>query len=103
MQPPELVATPNVIALSLAPQNAVLGQLVAGDKVDIYLTNTDGFGVAPATELIASSVYIVEADRSESSADRGRVNVLLGVDDDLAAQLATASHSGDIDLVRVAP
>jgi len=103
MQPPELVATPNVIALSLAPQNAVLGQLVAGDKVDIYLTDADGLGTAPGTELLASNVYIVEAVTSESSADRGRVNVLLAVDDELAAQLAAASHSGDIDLVRVAP
>lgn len=103
MQPPELVATPSVIALSLAPQNAVLGQLVAGDKVDIYLTNADGFGTASGTELVASSVYIVEAVISETATDRGRVNVLLAVDDDLAAQLAAASHSGDIDLVRVAP
>jgi hypothetical protein len=101
--PPELVATPNVIALSLPPQNAVLGKLVAGDKVDVYLTHADGFEVSQETELLASSVYIVEAVTSESSGSGGRVNVLLAVDDDLAAQLAAASHSGDIDLVRVAP
>jgi Flp pilus assembly protein CpaB len=103
VQPPELVATPNVIALSLAPQNAVLGQLVAGDKVDIYVTSTDGFDAGPTTELLASGVYIVEAVTSDSSADSGRVSVLLAVDDPLAAQLAAASHAGDIDLVRVAP
>ena len=101
--PPELVATPNVIALSLPPQNAVLGKLVAGDKVDVYLTHADGFEVSQETELLASSVYIVEAVTSESSGSGGRVNVLLAVDDNLAAQLAAASHSGDIDLVRVAP
>jgi hypothetical protein len=101
--PPELVATPNVIALSLPPQNAVLGKLVAGDKVDVYLTHADGFEVSQETELLASSVYIVEAVTSESSGSGGRVNVLLAVDDDLAAHLAAASHSGDIDLVRVAP
>jgi Flp pilus assembly protein CpaB len=103
MQPPELVAMPNVIALSLASENAVLGRLVAGDKVDVYLTNTGGFDAEPSTELLATKVYVVEALTSESSMDRGRVNVLLAVDDSLAGQLASASHTGEIDLVRVAP
>lgn len=103
LQPPELVATPNVIALSLRAENAVLGRLVSGDKVDVYLTSTAGFDSGPTTELLASSVYLVEAVTSDSSVDRGRVNVLLAVDDALAAQLASASHTGEIDLVRVAP
>ncbi len=103
MQPPELLAMPNVIALSLAAENAVLGRLVAGDKVDIYLTSSGGFDTEPSTELLASNVFVVEAVASESSIDRGSVNVLLAVDDGLAARLAAASHTGDIDLVRVAP
>jgi Flp pilus assembly protein CpaB len=103
IQPPELLATPNVIALSLAAENAVLGRLVAGDKVDVYLTSSSGFDAEVSTVLLASDVYVVEASRSEASVDRGRVNVLLAVDDGLAAQLASASHTGDIDLVRVAP
>jgi Flp pilus assembly protein CpaB len=103
MQPPELVASPNVIALSLAAENAVLGRLVAGDKVDVYVTSAADFDSEPTTELLARSVYIVEAVVSESSVDRGRVNVLLAVDDELAARLAAASHDGEIDFVRVAP
>lgn len=103
LQPPELLASPNVIALSLAAENAVMGRLVAGDMVDVYMTNTGGIDSVSSTALIASDVYVVEAVVPESSIDRGRVNVLLAVDDDLAAQLASASHSGDIDLVRVAP
>lgn len=103
MQPPELIAMPNVIALSLASQNAVLGRLVAGDKVDVYLTSAGGFDTEQITELLAADVYVVEAVVTESSVDRGRVNVLLAVDDDLAGKLASASHTGDIDLVRVAP
>ncbi len=103
MQPPELIAMPNVIALSLASQNAVLGRLVAGDKVDVYLTSAGGFDTEQITELLAADVYGVEAVVTESSVDRGRVNVLLAVDDELAGKLASASHTGDIDLVRVAP
>lgn len=103
MQPPELVISPNVIALSLPAENAVLGRLVAGDNVDIYLTHTGGFDVESSTGLLASRVYVVEVVTSESSVDRGRVNVLLAVDDRLANELASAMHSGAINLIRVAP
>lgn len=103
LQPPELVMSPNVIALSLASQNAVLGRLVAGDKVDVYVTRNGGIGSESITELLSSSVYVVETVVPKSSIDRGRVNVLLAVDDSLAAELASASHTGEIDLVRVAP
>lgn len=103
MQPPELLASPNVIALSLPAENAVLGRLVAGDHVDIYVTYAGGFEVESSTGLLASSVYVVEVVTSESSVDRGRVNILLAVDDRLASDLASASHSGAIDLIRVAP
>ena len=103
MQPPELLASPNVIALSLAAENAVLGRLVPGDEVDVYVTATNGIGSESITEMVASNVYVVEAFVPESSIDRGRVNVLLAVTDDLAARLASASHIGDIDLVRVSP
>jgi Flp pilus assembly protein CpaB len=103
MQPPELVATPNVIALTLRAENAVLGRIVSGDKVDVYVTSSAAFDSEPTTELLASDVYVVESVTSDSSVDRGRVNVLLAVDDELAARLAAASHSGEIDLVRVAP
>lgn len=103
IQPPELIATPNVIALSLRAENAVLGRLVAGDKVDVYFTSVAAFDSDPTTRLLASRVYVVEVVALESSTDRGRVNVLLAVDDELASALASASHSGDIDLVRVAP
>jgi Flp pilus assembly protein CpaB len=103
LQPPELVSTPNVIALSLASENAVLGRLTAGDKVDVYVTSASAFDADAITVLLASDVYVVEAMTSEATVDRGRVSILLAVGDDLAAQLASASHTGDIDLVRVAP
>lgn len=103
LQPPELISTPNVIALSLAAENAVLGRLTAGDKVDVYVTSASAFDADATTVLLASDVYVVEAVTSEATVNRGRVNILLAVNDDLAAQLASASHTGDIDLVRVAP
>lgn len=103
IQPPELLASPNVIALSLAAENAVLGKLVAGDHVDVYVTLPGGFDTGPSTVLLASRVYVVEAVVFDASINRGKVNILLAVDDGLAGQLAAASHNGEIDLVRVAP
>ncbi len=103
VQPPELLAVPNVIALSLAAENAVLGRLVAGDRVDVYFTTSGGLNVESETILLASSVYVVETVAPENSMDRGRVNVLLAVDEALASALASASHTGEIDLVRVGP
>lgn len=103
IQPPELVASPNVIALSLRAENAVLGRLVAGDHVDMYITLGGGFDEEPSTTLLASRVYVVEAVTTDASINRGRVNILLAVDDGLAGLIAAASHNGDIDLVRVAP
>lgn len=103
MQPPALLASPNVIALSLPAANAVLGRLVTGDRVDVYVTTAGGFDSESTTELMAERVYVVEVVPPASSLDRGRVNILLAVDDGLAAEVAAALHSGTIDLVRVAP
>lgn len=103
MLPPEVVASPNVIALSLPAAHAVLGRLVAGDRVDVYLTTDADFERAATTELMAADVYVIDAVMSESSANSGRVDILLAVDDVLAGRIAAAARGGGIDLVRVAP
>lgn len=103
LQPPELVEFPNVIALSLDGAHAVLGRLAAGDRVDVYVTMDGGFDTDSRTELLATDVYVVDVVASESSVDRGRVNLLLAVDDDLAGLIVSATRTGGIDLVRVAP
>lgn len=102
LRPPELVSFPNIVALSLDGENAVLGRLTGGDRVDVYVTHI-AFDSEPTTELLAAGVYIVDAFVSESSVDRGRVNVLLAVDDSLAAQIVSGVRTGAIDLVRLAP
>lgn len=102
LRPPELVASPNVIALSLDGAHAVLGRLTAGDRVDVYVTH-DTFDSEPTTRLLAASVYVVDATVSESNVNRGRVNILLAVDGSLAAQIVSGSRTGAIDLVRLAP
>lgn len=103
LQPPELLAHPNVIALSLDQSHAVLGRLIAGDRVDIYRTSTQGLDAASVTELVASGVYVVESRPAGEGVNADRVDLLLAVDEDLALLLAGATRDGGIDLVRIAP
>lgn len=102
IHPPEMLASPNVVALSLDGAHAVLGRLAPGDRVDVYVTH-DAFDGEGATQLLAQDVFVVDASISEASAHRGRVDILLAVDDTLAAQIVSGSRSGAIDLVRLAP
>lgn len=101
--PPEMLAAPNVIALSLDHSHAVLGRLVAGDRVDVYRTIDGGFDVAPLTELVASGVYVVESRVGVDGLNDDQVDLLLAVDEDLALLIAGSARHGEIDLVRVAP
>lgn len=101
LRAPEVVASPNLLALALDPEHAVLGFLGAGDVVDVYLTTDSVHDGATETRRVASSVYIVEASVSEDPVDRGRVHILVAVDDDLAPILTSASRNGTIDLVKV--
>lgn len=102
LQPPQVLSAPDLLALDIEAAHAVLGRLVAGDLVDVYLTS--GSGVEPAaTRLVASDVFVVEAHLVEAGGGRDRVELLVAVDDRLAAELATAARSGQLDLVRVGP
>jgi Flp pilus assembly protein CpaB len=101
--PPQMGPMPDVLAMSLDPSHAVLGELSKGDLVDVYRTTDAGQGVPMTAERIADGVFVVEARVSDDPADRGDVLLLLAVDDDLAALLTAAARSGTIDLVKVAP
>jgi Flp pilus assembly protein CpaB len=103
LQPPELIAAPNVVALSLDRSHAVQGRLVAGDRVDVYRTTEASFDQPAVTELIASAVYVVEATIDDGGINGGSVELLLAVDDDLAAVIVAADRNASVDLVRVAP
>lgn len=103
LQPPEILIAPNVVALSLDPAHAVLGRLVAGDRVDIYQTVGGSFEAEATTDLIASDVYIVESRVQTDGINAGSVDLLLAVDDELAARIVAGDRLGEIDLVRVAP
>ncbi len=102
LTPPELIAAPNAIAVSLPPEHAVLGKLAAGDFVDVYVTDRGPTGEV-STELAASHVYIVAVTVDDDRISGGRVDVLLAVDDALAPVLASAVRADGVDLVRVAP
>jgi len=103
LRPPETVTAPNLLALSLEPEHAVLGRLAAGDSVDVYVTSSGAIGEGSTTERLASHVYVVSAALSSEPGQRGGVDILVAVDDDLALLLTSAARSGTIDLVRVGP
>ncbi|MGI9585958.1 MAG: hypothetical protein ACR2N7_10255 [Acidimicrobiia bacterium] len=103
LRPPAMSTMPNLLALSLAGEHALLGQLNAGDLVDVYVTPVALVGEVSETSLVANDIYVVDATTSDNPADRGRVDVLVAVDDALAPILANAARSGGIDLVKVSP
>lgn len=103
LRPPEQRDRPHVLALSLERDRAVLGQLQGGDLVDVYVT-ADSLDGPPAARLVAAGLYVVEAGPAPGGiAGTERIDLLLAVDDALAAALVGARHEGEIDLVRVSP
>jgi Flp pilus assembly protein CpaB len=101
--PPQVSQSPDALALSLDRSHAVQGNLSQGDLVDVLLTRLASFDGPPETEVVATGVYILDVSLGESGFDADRVDVVLAVDGDLAAELANARESGTIDLVRVTP
>ncbi len=100
---PQIGAAPDAVALTLERSHAVQGQLSRGDTVDILLTTPGDASAQPRTVVVASGVYILDAQMGEAGLDADRVDVVLAVDSKLAVALATARASGTLDLVRVAP
>ncbi len=103
LEPPELQAAPSLMALELDAGHAVLGRLSAGDLIDVYATRPTMLNEPAETELIASRVFVVEAEVTETTIGNRTVRLLLAVDDGLADRLTAASRTSDIDLVRVQP
>ncbi len=100
LRPVEALAAPDTIAIQLDSAHAVLGQLSAGDRVDVFAT-TSRPGIPAETVLIATSIYVLEAGVTDATAGPDRVELLLAVDRSTARALTTAMHAGEIDLVKV--
>ncbi len=100
LRPVEALAAPDTIAIQLDSAHAVLGQLSAGDRVDVFAT-TSRPGIPAETVLIATSIYVLEASVTDATAGPDRVELLLAVDRSTARALTTAMHAGEIDLVKV--
>jgi hypothetical protein len=83
-----------VIALTLDPAHAVQGDLIAGDHVDIYVSQ------AGATEILATDVVVMAAPTGTGRLNGGDTELLLAVDSDLARELVAAMHTAELDLVR---
>ena len=100
LRPPERREQPDVLALSLERDRAVLGDLQAGDLVDVYVT-TGGLQEPPVTRLVAGGLYVISAGPAPGGiAGSERIDLLVAVDDALAATLVDARHEGELDLVR---
>jgi hypothetical protein len=96
-----LVAPPvtggrDVIGLTLRPERAVHGDLVAGDTVAVYAMRDD----FPPLRL-ATAVPVLAASSDVGGLGSSDVAVLLAVDHRLAAQLIRAVGESGIYLVRV--
>jgi len=104
LRPPEMVAAPQAMGVSLPAAHAVLGRLDAGDVVDVYLTpNASPGGPSPVATRIAQRVYVIDAAESASPGAMGRIDVLLAVDEEITPVLAAGARDGTIDLVKVSP
>jgi len=101
LRAPERRDRPDVLALSLERDRAVLGELQAGDLVDVYVT-ADGLEGPPVSRLVAAGLYVLAAGPAPGGiAGSERIDLLVAVDGTLAATLVSARHEGEIDLVRV--
>ena len=102
IQPPERIDHPDVIAVALPEEHAVLGDLRAGDRVDVYLTAPGADGEPPETTVAARGVLVVAVapDPEGFGADR-LARLLVAADDDLASLLVNAARTGSLDLVRL--
>jgi Flp pilus assembly protein CpaB len=102
LHPPERLDRPDVIALALGEEHAVLGDLRAGDRVDVYLTSPGADGEPPQTSVAARRVLVVAVapDPEGFGADR-LARLLVAADGDLAPVLVNAARTGSLDLVRL--
>jgi Flp pilus assembly protein CpaB len=83
------------MSIPIEPEHAVGGDLLAGDRVDLILVDDEG-----------TAFVLVDAEvLSVSSGDRGALSVgafyvVVGVEADLALDVAAAIQDGRIELVR---
>lgn len=88
-------SSPAVAALTLDPAHAVQGDLVAGDRIDIYVSRA-----GDATELLASDVLVLSSTTEVGGIGSGEVSLLIAVDGDLGRAVIEAVHTAEIDLIR---
>ncbi|GBE25492.1 hypothetical protein BMS3Bbin02_01778 [bacterium BMS3Bbin02] len=103
IRPPQQITAPQQMALAIPATQAVLGEIQAGDSVDILVTRTAGVGSDATTEVLARDVYVISAVLAESTAFGDELRLILAVTDQLAVDLANASYAGDLDLIKVNP
>lgn len=100
LRPPAVQGAPDLLAVEIDQAHAVLGRIDPGDRIDVYATTSQAGGTSE-TQLIATSVFVVDASITDSAGSGEQVQLLLAVDDELAASLTAAMNVASLDLVRV--
>ncbi|MDP8958961.1 MAG: RcpC/CpaB family pilus assembly protein [Actinomycetota bacterium] len=102
LRPPARGAAPDLMSIAVEESHAALGEVGAGDRVDVWVTWPAGAQDRARTELLAEGVNVVEARQAGAGLGGGaQVEILLAVDDRLAGRLAAALRGGELDLVKV--
>lgn len=103
-----LVGTQRAIAIPLDGAHGMIGEVHAGDRVDViggFNWDQGGTGrTIPVSKVLIQNVLVLQAPAGKSKAGAvggagGNGNVVLQVPDDQAAQLAFASDNGTLWIV----
>jgi len=90
------------MTVPITAEHAVGGKLVPGDRVDVFATTTSGAGRARTTLVVSSAQILDLVTTSGFTADEtSLVGLTLEIDHDVAADLAFAIRSADIDVAKV--
>jgi pilus assembly protein CpaB len=97
----KLSGSDRAVALSLDSQHGLVGNISAGDRVDVIVGfNVEGrtSGVRAVTRLLTSNVLVLKADKKNGTSG-GNSDVTVRVPADMAAKLTFSADNGKVWLV----
>lgn len=97
LRPPSAPADLRAMSLPLDPEDAVAGDLEAGDRIDVIAV-VDGASSYVAADL--GVIAVSSQDTGGALSSGGRFSVTLAVNETTALALARASSIGDVTVVR---
>jgi Flp pilus assembly protein CpaB len=83
-----------VMSIPIAPEHAVNGALVAGDRVDVIAVRR---GVA---EYVVTDVEVISVSAATTSVGNRGFSLTIAVDEQTSLEVASAMNSGSLEVVR---